>query len=127
MKHQPNFLFFPIIDRTSRALRKSICFDNIFNHRKNNCSIIRTTKRGPTIQIRIRFYIYKISFCSKIGMMLAVIFVLCARYKGHCRIKCSVFSLPVVQLQISLLVSWKLCRFCGLSEDLDQLTAVNTK
>ena len=27
-----------------RALRKSICFHNIFNHRKNNCFVIRTTE-----------------------------------------------------------------------------------
>ena len=33
-----------------RALRKSICFDNIFNHRKNNCSVIRTTKDAATIK-----------------------------------------------------------------------------
>ena len=56
-------------------------------------------------------------------MMLAVISNLCARYKGHSRIKCSVVSLPVVQSQVSLLASWKLCRFYGFSEDLEQLAA----
>ena len=37
-----------------RALTKSICFDNIFNHRKNNCSVIRSTRSAATIQVKIR-------------------------------------------------------------------------